>query len=481
MLDDFDSIGDFDLIPAKITARTAVSGTNYYDWTQQVYNGSGQFIDAPFPRKGVQNATEINNATVATPAFVWLRYKTTVNGEPHYEFHQAQGTGGTTITVDTVDGSPTYSNINTLRFDEADGFVLSNPAVGVARIDLINSGFNLTVKESDGSPSYSSINTVEVDQSVGLVVTQPSANTAKISLGLHVKAVDGSPDYTPVHTIEVDEADGFVLSNPSSGVVRIDLTPPAFSLTVREVDLVPTVTNVNTIEFDSSDGLVVTNPGAGVARVDLLNIPTSRVAPLKYPPYFRQVGTQRWFFNGIPHESSNVNLVTSINNIIGPNNIYAWPFYEGRGGLAQRIAFWIQTLGFNGARCRAGIYTNKSDTDLYPLDLVADGGEFDVGGGTGSTGLQAGTISAQLTAYTMYWFVLLGNWSGTSPTYKCVDLSQCWHPLGTDSAWAASTTYFGFVASQTYGALPSTYPLGGSLHSSPQPGYVPAVAIAYGA
>lgn len=46
------------------------------------------------------------------------------------------GGGGTTIGVEAVDGTPDYATIDTLRFDEADGFALSNPVAGVARIDI---------------------------------------------------------------------------------------------------------------------------------------------------------------------------------------------------------------------------------------------------------------------------------------------------------------------------------------------------------
>lgn len=46
---------------------------------------------------------------------------------------------GATITVEAADGSPTYAGITTMRFDEADGFVITNPGGGaVARCDLAN-------------------------------------------------------------------------------------------------------------------------------------------------------------------------------------------------------------------------------------------------------------------------------------------------------------------------------------------------------
>lgn len=41
------------------------------------------------------------------------------------------------FTVRSMTGSPIYTSIDTLRFDAADGFSLSNPSAGIARIDLL--------------------------------------------------------------------------------------------------------------------------------------------------------------------------------------------------------------------------------------------------------------------------------------------------------------------------------------------------------
>jgi len=44
-------------------------------------------------------------------------------------------TEGDPLTVEAADGSPSYSGIRRLQFDEADGFAVSNPGIGIARID----------------------------------------------------------------------------------------------------------------------------------------------------------------------------------------------------------------------------------------------------------------------------------------------------------------------------------------------------------
>lgn len=51
-----------------------------------------------------------------------------------------QGTGGggtpvTEITVEEVDGVPSYAATSKIQFDQADGFVVSQPVAGTARVD----------------------------------------------------------------------------------------------------------------------------------------------------------------------------------------------------------------------------------------------------------------------------------------------------------------------------------------------------------
>lgn len=47
-------------------------------------------------------------------------------------------TAGAGVTAEEVDGTPTYPSSSTLRFDQADGFVLTQPAANITRIDLAN-------------------------------------------------------------------------------------------------------------------------------------------------------------------------------------------------------------------------------------------------------------------------------------------------------------------------------------------------------
>src|SRR5262249_590349 len=87
------------------------------------------------------------------------------------------------ITVREVDGVPSITPVTIIEFDQADGFAVSNPGTGIARINFTGGGgspFNLTVQDSDGSPTFSNINTLQFPSVEGFTVSNPSAGVAKI-------------------------------------------------------------------------------------------------------------------------------------------------------------------------------------------------------------------------------------------------------------------------------------------------------------
>jgi len=127
-----------------------------------------------------------------------------------------------------------------------------------------------TIREVDGTPSIAAPDILEFDQATGFVVSNPGGNTARVSLTsiLNVREVDGTPSVSGVTQIQFDQADGFTVTDVGGGVVRIDSTG-SFNLTVEEVDAAPSFANINTIRFDQADGFVVTQPGANLSRIDI--------------------------------------------------------------------------------------------------------------------------------------------------------------------------------------------------------------------
>lgn len=129
--------------PAKITGKTSSGGTWKYAWSEQrVVASTGALEAATEGRSGTTSvgyAVEMNNSEVATDTYVWMRVRASITGDLVYDFMAPDGTlaGGDSIAVvEEVDGSPSYTAISTLRFDSADGFVVTQPGTGIARVDI---------------------------------------------------------------------------------------------------------------------------------------------------------------------------------------------------------------------------------------------------------------------------------------------------------------------------------------------------------
>lgn len=87
------------------------------------------------------------------------------------------------IAVSEVDGAPNVSAVTQLQFDQADGFVITNPSAGVARVDFnpVATGV-IAVQEVDGAPAYTAISSLRFDQTDGFVLTQPVAGSTRIDI-----------------------------------------------------------------------------------------------------------------------------------------------------------------------------------------------------------------------------------------------------------------------------------------------------------
>lgn len=93
------------------------------------------------------------------------------------------------VTVEEADGSPQYTGISTLRFDQADGFVVTNPGAGIARIDMTTSAGVSQVEDIDSNPQYTGITNLQFDQADGFSITNPVAGTARLDLAAIPDAV----------------------------------------------------------------------------------------------------------------------------------------------------------------------------------------------------------------------------------------------------------------------------------------------------
>lgn len=157
---------------------------------------------------------------------------------------------------------------------------------------------------------------------------------------------------------------------------------------------------------------------------------------------------ERWYSLGVEAASSPTTNAFTVNQLL------AWPFTVARSGATiDRLSINVLTLG-TGSKARVGIYQATSDTNIYPLNLVVDGGEFD----TATTGVKTATVSVALTPHVLYWACYVC--SATSPTIRTYSSVE-----GFPTLCGVGPTMGGSIenilnAAFTYAALPSTYPTG---------------------
>lgn len=156
---------------------------------------------------------------------------------------------------------------------------------------------------------------------------------------------------------------------------------------------------------------------------------------------------------------------------IATGTMVAIPFIQGKERLFDSIAFEITAGGGVGSVARVGIYTNSDvDGELYPDQLVIDGGEFDTTGiGVKSTSINAGVLLARGR---VYWAVYLCGVA--APTVRGITAGGCANILGFSSSSFASPQNR-ITVSQAYGSLPRTFPNAATFGN----GIVPAIFLRF--
>jgi len=183
---------------------------------------------------------------------------------------------------------------------------------------------------------------------------------------------------------------------------------------------------------------------------------------------FRQAGSGT-FDRDLYHMAGGITADSQASISIDVDRLMAMPFFVGGNDLnIDRIAFRVSTGGGAGSVARVGIYDVTSDTDIYPANLIVDGGEQD----TTSAAVKITTISETLSANTMYWFVFLAGVA--SPTVRCFDEDSCFI-IGTDNSFS-SVPYGGVREDFGYAALPDPFDSDGPLLVN-NTIYMPVIAV----
>lgn len=114
------------------------------------------------------------------------------------------GGGSGSLTVTTVDGSPSYTGITTLRLDEADGFVLTNPSAGIARIDIADASTSQTGVVNTTTQTFGGDKTFNDDVFVNGALDVDLATTLNNTLD-----VDGAVTCHASVTVDYDIVGGY--------------------------------------------------------------------------------------------------------------------------------------------------------------------------------------------------------------------------------------------------------------------------------
>jgi hypothetical protein len=123
---------------AEITAVTG-SSPYVYSWKEMVPDPAGTgYEDADPGRTGDaddQPAYEINDVELAVGTLVQIRCRGVQDGELRFEIDTgATSNPPTGLTVKEFDGSPSYTKITSLEIDQAQGGVVTQPALGRAKV-----------------------------------------------------------------------------------------------------------------------------------------------------------------------------------------------------------------------------------------------------------------------------------------------------------------------------------------------------------
>jgi hypothetical protein len=148
-----------------------------------------------------------------------------------------------------------------------------------------------------------------------------------------------------------------------------------------------------------------------------------------------------------------------------PNCLYVVPFDEMRAVILSSLMVNLVSQDSNpGAQVRLGIYQNNSTVDNFPNTLILDAGTLTIDD-TASTGiLSIGSLTQALTADVRYWLALFTSANvsdaqiGGLPPGSAIPFGVFRNP-SAGSGYGFAVARQVVLPYQTYGPLPSPYPL----------------------
>lgn len=260
------------------------------------------------------------------------------------------------------------------------------------------------------------------------------------------------------------EANGTTLADADPGRSGTSAASPAYELNNKQVV-------VNTIVWMRQRWAVAGEPTYEfMAPDDTVSGGGASASTDKYEAYYRETtgsGRTRYY----PVANADLDFVVA--NNLQSGVLYTVPFLSTRGGTID-VALYV-SLANAGAKVRLGIYSNTSDTNLYPVSLVASSGELDCS----TTGIKSWAAGYVLTANKLYWMALVTN-DTVFEMHTC-EFASVWAIHGVGDIAAFSDISYGWAPTHAYGALPGTFSGNTMLTSGnfPTNQYIPVTFIQF--
>lgn len=272
------------------------------------------------------------------------------------------GGGGGTITVREVDLSPSVSNVDTLEFAEADGFVVSDETGGVARVA------NPSVPLSTGRSSETTIR--------GLATDPGSDDEALI--------IQGSGDTSNNTNNAIVAANLFRYFTVAPEVSSTRDGGIGFIMGTRDPDAATTYSPVLGFYGSTTAAGVPTNPSLGIWTTQ--HIPTASLQKSRFAMRF--FGEDNWttFFSGVAEYNANGGDHLSLDAetwCIGSGCGDAWDLTDDEAHIKANIivdgrgsdpSLGMPTDSSPPGSCSAGEVVYDTTTDC--LKVCANGGTF---------------------------------------------------------------------------------------------------------
>jgi hypothetical protein len=225
--------------PFFVGKITAVLGGGLYSFTEAGYDGTAFVVKAGARYGDATNpAVAIGGLILAVNEFAILRSADQTAGLRWEALARVSPSG---LTVAEVDGAPSYAGVLTLSFDQTDGFALSQPAAGTARVDLAPAtptqagGVSIATQTWGGqksvtalSPQFQVQNVVtpgptDPFASLGVASGTPNTVTLKLQSG-GSGGVGATLTHTSFDALTLSTASGFKLTanDPAAAALGFD-------------------------------------------------------------------------------------------------------------------------------------------------------------------------------------------------------------------------------------------------------------------